>query len=188
MIGDGYGEELTYLQKDANFPRKFDLFVISLWSPLIKTDNPSQEKLYQNTARLIDDKIKYVYDKYKKPIILQTAYRSADGSGRGVARYNVGLLEENPDWKENIMVEVEFAGWFKSAGTARRERPLMVYDAREQAMVYEALLKAVAEREWIVGFYPFVYHMRGFDFPRHPDYDIRRKPAETIITNWYSRF
>lgn len=189
-VGGELGIEVSpVFQKDVKLLEKFDFFVISLWNPLSKTDNPSQEELYQNTAKVIDNKIKYIYDKYRKPIILQTAYRSADGGNRGTEKYNVGLTDiSNPVKKKDVAVEVEFGGWFKNAGTARRERPLLTYDAREQAMIYEALLRSVAERDWIVGVYPFVYHMNGFDFPRHPDYDIRRKPVETIIANWYLRF
>lgn len=185
---EGAGVKSHLFKNDLKIYEKFDLFAVSLWNQVSRTDNPSQEELDTNVAKILDEKVKNVYDKYKKPIIMQTAYRSADGCSFGTAKYSVDLISKNPDWEEYVEVEVIKSGLFKSTGTLKNIISIMIYDAREQAMIYESIYKAVAERDWITGVYPFVYHMKGFDFPRHPDYDIRRKPAENIIADWYARF
>ena len=187
---EGIGGISRLFSNNFNFFEKFDLFAVSMWNPLSKTDDPAQDELDKNAARIMDEKIKYIYERYKKPIIMQTAYRSADGGSRGTQKYSVDLVNKDPNWKEFAMAEIELGGKFKSQEreTITKKIHLITYDGTEQAMIYESLMKAVAERNWIIGVYPFIYHMVGFDFPRHPDSDIRRKPAETIIENWYKSF
>lgn len=182
------GFKSSMFREHSALYEKFDLFNVSMWNPVSRSDNPTQEELDNNVAKVMDDKIKYIYDEYKKPVFIQTAYRSADGASIGTQKYSVDLVSKNPDWKEFAQVEAIKGGLFKSNGALAGKVPFLTYDAREQAMVYEAIYKAVADRGWITGVYPFVYHMVGYDFPRQPDYDIRRKPAEKIMAEWYKYF
>ena len=64
--------------------------------------------------------------------------------------------------------------------------PAVIFSGTEQAMAYEAIMSAVAEADYIIGTYPFGYHVE--DFPRHVGMDIRGKPAEQILAGWYKRF
>ena len=53
-------------------------------------------------------------------------------------------------------------------------------------MAYEAIMKGVADNEYIIGLYPFGYCLE--EFPRHISPDIRGKPAEQLLAGWYQRF
>jgi hypothetical protein len=56
-------------------------------------------------------------------------------------------------------------------------------DLAEQAMIFDAVLAAVAARPYITGFYPFLYQYNAL--PLAPDYSVRGKPAEGVVAAWY---
>ncbi len=57
-------------------------------------------------------------------------------------------------------------------------------DLAEQAMAFEAVMKNVAENtDYIIGVYPFAYWPD--EFPLSKEYNIRGKPAEDILSQWY---
>ena len=130
---------------------------------LAESSNPTQEKLNANAAKLFKNKLEPLYTKYGKPIIIvQVMYGSYEGVLQGKE------YSEHETWL-----------WAPS-------HPDVVFSGKEQAMAYEAVMKAVADAEYIIGVYPFGYHLE--EFPRHISLDIRGKPAERIIADWYKRF
>lgn len=56
------------------------------------------------------------------------------------------------------------------------------YGAEEQAMIYEALMRQVVDKEYIQGIFPFGYWY--LDAPLTVDMSIRAKMTERILTNW----
>ncbi|GEM_PF-6735713 len=59
-------------------------------------------------------------------------------------------------------------------------------DLEEQARIYEAVFRSIAEREWIVGFLPFGYSY--ITLPESKDETIRGKPAELVLSEYYQAF
>jgi hypothetical protein len=57
------------------------------------------------------------------------------------------------------------------------------YSSEEQAGIYEALMRAIAEKEYITGVFPFGYWYA--DSPLTVDMSIRGKMAERILANWF---
>ena len=59
-------------------------------------------------------------------------------------------------------------------------------ELEEQARIYEAVFRSIAERDWIVGFLPFGYSY--IDLPESKDETIRGKPAELVLSAYYQAF
>lgn len=136
-----------------------DFVGISDWKGLSSQENSPLEELVQNAGKQFDLYFKPIYDKTKKPIIfIGLAYPSAKGGSTGKYTWNAREVDV----------------WKPDDGTPN--------NFQEQADVYEAIMRAIAERPWIVGAY-------SFGFWRHDQQDkgfnIRGKPAEQVLKKWY---
>ena len=155
--------ELHPKPNDTPFMDKWDFFSINMWTGLTTKNNPTQEELYSNVKKIFDERLKPLYDSQKKPIILQqVAYPSIDGglkSEAGVDDSATALWEPYSD-KYSL-------------------------DLEEHAMGFEAILKNVAEINYITGVYPFTYWPD--EFPLTKEYNIRGKPTEKVLKEWYSK-
>jgi hypothetical protein len=56
-------------------------------------------------------------------------------------------------------------------------------DLLEQAMGYDAILRAIADHPYIIGTYPFLY--LPDTYPLTLEFNIRDKPAEEVLSQWY---
>jgi len=142
---------------------KTDFIALGLVAALAESSNPTQEELNSNAARLFKNKLEPLYKNYNKPIVI---VQSMYGSYEGVLQGKEYGEQETWLWAP-AHPDVVFSGW-------------------EQAMAHEAVMTAVADAEYIIGIYPFGYHLE--EFPRHIGSDIRGKPAEQLIAGWYKRF
>ncbi|MDD5127696.1 MAG: hypothetical protein PHR43_06360, partial [Dehalococcoidales bacterium] len=138
---------------------ELDFIGISSWKGVSNNENPTVEELVKNISSEFDKYYKPIYEKTKKPIVLiGLAYASAQGGSTGKYAYNAREVDT----------------WKPDDGTPN--------DFQEQADVYEAIMRVVAERPWIVGVY-------SFGFWRHDQQDkffnIRGKPAEEVLRKWY---
>jgi len=143
------------------FMEQADFIGINWWVGLTDKNNPTQEELNANVKRIFDLRLKPLYEKYKKPIILQqVAYPSIDGGLTGKAGVD----------------DVATALWEPYSDKYK-------LDLEEQAMGFEAIMKNVAETSYIIGIYPFTYWPD--DFPLTKEYNVRGKPAEEVLSQWY---
>jgi len=164
FIGGGIESNIPDIWPNADsvpFMEQADFIGISWWVGITDKNNPTQEELNANAKRIFDLRLKPLYEKYGKPIILhQVAYPSVDGGLTG----KVGIDD---------------------ATTALWELYSDKYklDLEEQAMGFEAIMKNVAETSYIIGTYPFTYWPD--DFPLTKEYNVRGKPAEEVLSQWY---
>lgn len=138
-----------------------DFIGISWWKGISDKDNPTLKELEKNAADQFDRYLKSIYEATGKPIVLNgIAFASADGGSTGKYAWNSRAVDI----------------WKPADDTFN--------DYQEQAEVYEAVMRTVAARPWIVGIYPF-------GFWRHDQQDkgfnIRGKPAENVLKSWYSQ-
>lgn len=136
-----------------------DFIGISWWKGISDEDTPSLEELEKNAGNQFDQYLKPIYENTGKPLVLiSIAFPSADGGSTGKYAWNSRAVDV----------------WKPADNTYN--------DFQEQADVYEAVMRAVADRPWIVGTYPF-------GFWRHDQQDkghnIRGKPAEEVLKKWY---
>ncbi|MFC2007303.1 hypothetical protein ACFLVB_01730 [Chloroflexota bacterium] len=143
---------------------KFDVITLGIIAALTRSESPTQIELNSNATKLFEEKVESLYKRYQKPIILgQLMYSSYEGVLQNAAKYT----------EEETLLWAPY-------------NPAAVFSSTEQAMAYEAIMSAVAEADYIIGTYPFGYHV--VDFPRHVGLDIRGKQAEQILAGWYKRF
>lgn len=101
------------------------------------------------------------FDKWQKPIILNEIAASS---------YE-GAFINQPNWEDHGI-------WYP-------DDPNTLIDLQGQANAYEAMLKAIAERDWIAGSFSFSYwYWDGID--KTPS--VRGKPAEQVLAKWYGWF
>jgi hypothetical protein len=150
-----YGELTTILDL-------FDYLGVSIWAGLAEGNDDSYAEIAERVESLFDADLLPVYQETGKPMILASvAYGSYDGGAQSkLGVYDVALEAYHPE-----------------------QATRLVYDPIEQAMVFDAIMQAVAQRPYIVGIYPFLYQYIAL--PLSPDYSVRGKPAEQVIAAWY---
>lgn len=164
FIGGEIGSNIPDIWPNTDsmpFMEQADFIGINWWVGLTDKNNPTQEELNANVKKLFDLRLKPLYEKYGKPIILQqVAYPSIDGGLTGKAGVD----------------DVATALWELYSDKYE-------LDLEEQAMGFEAIMKNVAETSYIIGIYPFTYWPD--DFPLTKEYNVRGKPAEEVLSQWY---
>ena len=140
----------------------FDFFGVSTWAGIANNLNPTQNHLDINAEALFSDALDPIFSTAGKPIIIIPAYASYDGGA-------VNAIPVDP-------VAV-------ASGEPEGDS-IYPYDGIEQAMIYQAIMKAVAKRPHITGVYPFGYNW--VTMPLAPIYGIRGKAAEKVLAEWYA--
>jgi hypothetical protein len=136
-----------------------DFIGVSVWEDLGVSNDASVEELKAAFDRYFDGEVRQYHEESGKPVIItQFAYPSIDG-GANQAPYISAFGEDDPS---------------------------VVLDLEEQARIYEAAFRSIAEREWIVGLLPFGYSY--IDLPESKDETIRGKPAELVLAAYYQAF
>ena len=164
FIGGEIGSKIPDIWPNTDsmpFMEQADFIGINWWVGLTDKNNPTQEELNANVKRIFDLRLKPLYEKYKKPIILQqVAYPSIDGGLTGKAGVDDAATALWEPYSDKYKLDLE-----------------------EQAMGFEALMKNVAETSYVIGIYPFTYWPD--DFPLTKEYNVRGKPAEEVLSQWY---
>jgi hypothetical protein len=145
------------------FLHLFDFVGVALWGGLSDNASPTQGLLDLNAEALAEGTLDAVTRATGLPTVVSGAAFPAN-DGTSINARDVS--------------EPNFAGEFgpESALT-------LPYDGLEQAMVYQALLKAIAGHPGVIGFYPFHYNWTSL--PLGLNYSIRGKAAERVVTEWY---
>jgi hypothetical protein len=143
--------------------------VIILWSAsLSSSNNPSVADLHAEAGRILDQEILPFYQLIGMPVILAIEYPSADGSATGCVPASSGgcIPARNLTAANPILNTVSL-------------------DLQEQAHLYNAMLLAVNDRDWISGFVSM-----GFYPPvalQDPSISVYDKPASGVLWYWFPR-
>lgn len=149
------------LCESLNTREGWDFLGVNMWAGIATNPEPSHEELVANTRKVFDTCLRPLHEQYQVPILLtQIAYPSVDG----------GLMGRVDVFDPGIQLWEPYSDAF-------------TLDLEEQAMGYDAILQAAAETPYIVGTYPFVYFPDAF--PMSKEYNIRDKPAEQVLSEWY---
>ena len=134
--------------------------IYMLWNaPLASTSSASVEEMKFTAGNLLDSIIQPYQSLLGKPVILAVAYPSGDGAATA---------------------SIPVSSTLEPGNTFSR------VDLQEQADIYQALLAAINERDWVSGFVS-----RGYYPPAvlHDASDsIHGKPAADILWYWFPRF
>ena len=141
----------------------FDYFGVFMWAGLAVGNDDTQAQITARVQKLFDSEIRPIFEDTGKPFILtQVAYGSYDGAARNyMTDVDLAVTYYHPE-KDNTLAD----------------------DPIEQAMVYQAIMQAVADRPYIIGVYPFGYSY--LSLPLSPDHSIRGKAAEGVLAAWYA--
>jgi hypothetical protein len=140
----------------------FDYIGVAVWSGVAVSNDDTQDQITENVERLFENTLQPIFDETGRPVILYSvAFGSYDGAAKN--EFGVGPVGDHV--------------WYPEQDSQ------FVNDPIEQAMVFQAIMRAVAERPYIVGVYPFSYSYLAF--PNAPDYSVRAKPAEKVLAAWY---
>jgi hypothetical protein len=140
-----------------------------LWSlKLSDSANPSKTELADEAGRLLDTNVSPLASLLGKPVIIAVAYPSADGAASGCI----------PDGKGGCLHWTQLNQPDPAVTSANVNLGL-------QADLYEAILTAINERQWVSGIVS-----RGYYPPtilQDTSASIHGKPAADILWYWYPR-
>ncbi|MFV2016862.1 MAG: hypothetical protein ACC656_15635, partial [Candidatus Heimdallarchaeota archaeon] len=150
-----------FLASEVNFYNELDYIGISLWSELVDFQNPTQDD-FNSAMERVFQQVDIIHNQTGLPVVFtQVSYPSNTGAGLEVSP-ETALLYEDPD-----LTTFE-------------------YNPFEQAMIYEAFMRGVANRSYVQGSFPFGYWY--LDAPLTvDDPSIRGKMAEIIYSDWLER-
>jgi hypothetical protein len=140
-----------------------DTISLSIWKGMSDNCNPTLEELEKNIGEFLDEEVLPIHEEQGKPVVITgIAFAAADCGSMGNDAYEVNSREVTP--------------WKPDDGT-----PL---DMNEQAFVYDAFMRAIADRPWITGSFTFGYW-------RHDTQDkqvgVRGKKAQLVLREWYAK-
>jgi len=155
------------LQTAPVFVRDLDGAYLLWYAPLSNSASPSVEEMWAEAGRLLDAEIHPFQTALGKPLVLAVAYPSVTGAARACL----------PDGEGNCLHWSSLSQ--PVTGTS------FTVDLQVQMDIYQALLAAVNERDWIGGFVS-----RGYYPPvalRDGSASIHGKPAADVLWYWYPR-
>lgn len=162
---------LPYTQVIDNTPSFLDAVdqIYLLWSaPLASHTDPTREELQIEASRLLDNNLLPLQALYNKPLVLSVAYASADGTSTACL----------PDTAGDCLR-------LDALARPKPDIPNIQIDLQEQADIYEALLMAVNERDWIHGFVTRYFYPPAI--LRDKSASVHGKPAQNVIAYWFPR-
>lgn len=143
------------------FIDSLDYIVVRLNEPFCKVPNPTVKEYKAQLEDFFDRELDGVYDKYGKKMIILASYKSVENAGVQ-APFEVGKMQ--PDFKRDFAV---------------------------QAIMYEALLEAVSDEEWLEAVWSSGYTwMEEYELGNgalcalDKGHSVRNKPAAEIIKKW----
>jgi len=141
-----------------------------LWTPRLEAAPDDAQALLQETAKILDEKVKPLAQSLEKPIVLAVAYPSAkEAQGACVLTGT----------RQQCLPQDDL---YPATPLAQHLHP----DTQRQALAYEALLEAVNARPWIGGvvsadFYPPAQL-------QDPSASVHGKPASQYLGWWFGQW
>lgn len=165
-LGGMYRDVTLFWPENAKmFSKDVDFFGVEVWTGLTFKKNASQSELNKNAEKIVDNLGNFALRLDKPFIITGAVYATVDGCSLGV---------------NNITTTIPGISPWDSPNSE------LVFDPEEQAMVYEAYLRALALDDRLDGFYSYGYW--PLDLSDSNDYSIRGKEAEVVVRDWYDKF
>lgn len=162
---------LSYPEGIQYPPAFLDAFdqVYILWSaPLATQPNTALDQLQNQAASILDQEILPFQQKIGKPVILAIAYPSIDWAYTGCLQVDTGCLsydllsQPNPDIPE------------------------LSLNFQAQADAYNAVLSAINDRPWIVGYVSMGYY--PIALLQDKSTSIHGKPTSGVILFWSQKY
>lgn len=151
------------LASEITWADDLDYFYVAIDHPLSNKSDPTDAELEAAAGRMLDG-TKPLYDKFKKPVILQTTYFNVAETWRGTDFYSIADVP----WLHTSESELQ-------TGKYRQNQT-------DQARVVNAYFKAIAARPWIVGYGQFGYG--HWENPLSAELSVRGKQSEAIWQKW----
>lgn len=156
------------IESIPNFISEVDQIYLLLSAPISETNEPLQNELIDEIGRLLDNIALPFFNRVDKPIIIGINYPSIDGAVKGCINYNnlcqpVETFEQKA--LENLKVSI---------------------DLEEQVDIYNAVLIAINQRDWVKGIVS-----RGYYPPvalEDQSSSIHGKPAADVLWYWFPKF
>jgi len=144
-----------------------------MWSvPLADEPGSSEADLHLRAADILDLDIKDFQEEVDKPVIIAVFYPSAEGSSTGC------LVDPlSPD--ENSCLDIDLLA------APNPDIAAISLDLEEQTLIYNALLVAINERDFVSGFVS-----RGYYPPavlKDKSASVHGKPAGAVLEYWFPR-
>lgn len=145
-----------------------------LWRvvPLAEGNDASETVLHSAAAAYMDDEIRTFHEDLGRPVVISVAYPSADGGITGCIPDPLGTVEGQ-------CLDIDLLA------QPNADVPAVPLDLKEQEQVYNALLAALNERDWIGGFVS-----QGYYPPtqlQDKSASVHGKPAGDVLWFWYPR-
>ncbi len=160
---------LTYpqdLQRPPAFLDSVDLIYV-LWSaPLGSQSAIPVSEIQAAAERILDREVILLEQRFEQPMVLAVSYPSAGGAIQACVPAPGGSCRP-----------------FDALSPPNPDLPAVSQNLNVQLKVYQALLNAVNERDWIDGFVS-----RGYYPPaalRDKSTSIHGKPAQELLANWF---
>ena len=156
----GMADDPVFSRLDMLEPviREVDYVGISWWKGVTNNEDASLEELIDGISYQLDTHIKPIYEKTGKKILLIPNIPSAKGGFTGKYKHDSPTVSP---WRLPDDVPNDLNG---------------------QARFYEALMRVVAKRPWIIGVMPWGYWRAELI---DKSGNIRGKPAEKILKEWF---
>lgn len=150
------------------FINELDQIYVVLSGPISSEESPDDQALFSGATKIIETDLKSLRDQFDKPLIVGVSYPSAKGAASGCVKSSDACLPK-----------IVFA-------QGGLDIPAVELDLRTQAQIYNAILQAVSNSQWVsgvvsTGFYPPV---RIAD----QSISVHGKPAADVLWFWYSHF
>jgi hypothetical protein len=144
-----------------------------LWAvPLAEEPGSSESDLHMRAANILDGVIKGFQSEVGKPVIIGVSYPSAESSSTGCL----------PDPLSNTRITCLDIDLLAAPNP---DIPGINLDLEEQTLIYNSLLVAINERDFISGFVS-----RGYYLPavlKDKSASVHGKPAEAVLEYWFPR-
>lgn len=150
------------------FVKDVDQIYVVMDGQLSDQEAPDASAIQERTRQYFENELLAIRDKYAKPILLGISYPSATGASSGCIKSGDACL---PD------------AIFNQAGL---EIQAVNRNLAEQAVLYNGILNAVSQNDWITGVIA-----SGYNPPvsvQDKSKSIRGKPAGDVVWFWFDHF
>jgi hypothetical protein len=147
------------------------IYVLWDMTPLARSKDAPEAEIHTSAAQYMDD-LKSFQVELGKPLVMGITYPSADG---GLTGCIMDPMQSNPEGCLNLDL----------LAPPNPDIPPISLDLQEQEQVYNAILVALNERDWIQGIVS-----RGYYPPvalQDKSTSVHGKPAGDILWYWYPR-
>lgn len=149
------------------FIDQFDAFYL-LWSVPLAGNGQNLDAMTAEASRRMDEELLPFLTAARKPVVIAIDYPSARGAALGCVQAGGACI----DWK--------------MLNPTNPDIPSVAIDLKGQADLYQAMLTAVEQRDWVSGFVS-----RGYYPPvtlTDKSSSVRGKPTADLLWYWYPRF